>query len=263
MPQSEFTNRLERSLPMLGLGSAFVVLFIYSTITELVPHLLSDRILLTLSLALILTLINFRIWIGGLVLIAVLWLMFSNEQPQPDERLHVIWVSWRVMIDLAFLLITCRLNLFGKQLGLNWKNRGQIVSALQQVMRSDSPGNQEFSLESVSHFWVIARRRILLPVLVTVGLMLIVAPGRQTISEYRLTPGGFRAIQIGLILSVSFLLIATVLNAWTWRKSSAAECWIYLRSVTINWLNPDLRGVAKRRAKKRIATSKNAQQLKE
>ncbi len=75
--------------------------------------------------------------------------------------------------------------------------------------------------------------------------------GLNTIREFRLRPSGYRVLMSGLLLFSVFLLAWLIINEGVWRRLSAAQAGVYVRSVFLKWLHRDLRMVTKRRLKRR------------
>ncbi|MCP4857428.1 MAG: hypothetical protein GY903_23335, partial [Fuerstiella sp.] len=76
--------------------------------------------------------------------------------------------------------------------------------------------------------------------------------GLNTIREFRLRPSGYRVLMSGLLLFSVFLLAWLIINEGVWRRLSAAQAGVYVRSVFLKWLHRDLRMVTKRRLKRRL-----------
>ena len=75
--------------------------------------------------------------------------------------------------------------------------------------------------------------------------------GLNTISTYRLRPAGHRMIVAGLTLFTVFLLVWTLVNELTWRKVTRGQSRVYLNSMMLKTLLPDLRMVIRKRLKLR------------
>lgn len=75
--------------------------------------------------------------------------------------------------------------------------------------------------------------------------------GLNTISTYRLRPSGHRMIIIGLSLFTVFLLAWTLINELTWRRLTKGQSRVYLGSIVLKTLLPDLRMVVRKRLKLR------------
>lgn len=75
--------------------------------------------------------------------------------------------------------------------------------------------------------------------------------GLNTISTYRLRPAGHRMIVVGLTLFTVFLLTWTLVNELTWRKVTRGQSRVYLSSMMLKTLLPDLRMVIRKRIKLR------------
>ncbi|MCA9085519.1 MAG: hypothetical protein KDA81_15775 [Planctomycetaceae bacterium] len=71
--------------------------------------------------------------------------------------------------------------------------------------------------------------------------------GLNTIAEYRLRPGGYRLLVLGLLLFAGYLLTWLLINEGFWRRLSKGQAGIYLRSTMTHWLSPDLRSIILRR----------------
>ncbi|MCR9200996.1 MAG: hypothetical protein NXI04_20345 [Planctomycetaceae bacterium] len=75
--------------------------------------------------------------------------------------------------------------------------------------------------------------------------------GLNTISTYRLRPAGHRMIVVGLTIFTVFLIAWTLINELTWRRITRGQSRVYLSSVMLKTLLPDLRMVIRKRVKLR------------
>lgn len=87
-------------------------------------------------------------------------------------------------------------------------------------------------------------------VILIIAAMIPVAFGRdpELARSFRLLPGGMQAAQIGLFLFTICTIVYVLAGSWEFRRLSPQAARIYLQSVFLAWLDPDLRMTARRTA---------------
>jgi hypothetical protein len=71
-------------------------------------------------------------------------------------------------------------------------------------------------------------------------------------AKYALLASELRAIELGTVLMLVFLISAIVIGQWRWRRMSKAQARIYLRSFLAGWLESDCRLMHRKRARKAV-----------
>ncbi len=67
----------------------------------------------------------------------------------------------------------------------------------------------------------------------------------------RLLPSALRAIQLGFLVCVTYVVVYLFLSEFLWRRNSKQQASLYLRSVSFVWLFRDLKNIARARDKQR------------
>lgn len=94
--------------------------------------------------------------------------------------------------------------------------------------------------------------RIFFPVVVVSFLLAAIPLDPYTPDYARLIPPAVRAITLGIILLLIFVVVNGVVKVVSWRRRSGLELKVFLRSELSQWIHREVSAVAKRQMKLRI-----------
>jgi|GEM_PF-6952949 len=240
------TSVILRILHALGLFC--VVLFIMDLV---LPSSLELSVFLYLAagLALAATSLFWSSWWGVVLVVPILLYLLRWEPRQglQSGMLDDVFVTGLVML---FLVLHSRLtvdSLFQKR---TWKQVRQRVRDDIQTLNEGQLNLRAMIRDGIGMI-DLAGIRCVSSIAIAFAIMLLVPEDPTSVTRLRLTPGGLRAISIGIALGGVVFIFSTIIRAIGWRRLSPSESRIYLRSEAISSLFVELRSVWKRRIKSR------------
>ena len=206
-----------------------------------------------------------RVWTIGLLLLLFLTVLILNEPPAYDAPISfesliiscmvllvVIAASRYYMLSAPLIKISKRSrDRTKKRKFLSWENwKRPIVPKVIESRSSDHFSNYELFTGLL---------RGLFPLAISMVLLWLVPLDRSSVQNFRLTPGGLRAIGLSLSLFCVVVITNGLLNIFVWKKLSASETRIYLHSILGQFLLSETRMVIQRKIKDRRRNSLNNQ----
>lgn len=202
--------------------------------------------------------LSLKRWTGALIFAFCQIELFHMERPTAAPVVNAD--SW-ILTGLTFLLLV----VLSAYRTLQERDTEPAYRLLFRWFREERRPQNSASLEEPEISTEVSR---LLKQLCRAGMLLVVCAlaawmilgmfptrstvtGLNTISVYRLRPEGHRAFVIGLTLFAVFLVFYNLINELTWRRHSTSQSRVFLNSIMLKTLLPDLRMIVRRRLKTR------------
>lgn len=231
-------------LLMCGLGVLFLN-SLASTENVAVPAKLMAVAILTLTL---------KRWTGAIILAFAQVMLFYLEPhiafPSTDAGAII-----NILITVGLIMSTSRFR------SLQDRDHQPIWTSLKHALRhaqSDTPSDVSPGQNFRLFLKQMAKFAVLLTGALLVGSILLAIMPLQSrestfdsIREFRLFPTAYRAMMLGLLLFLFFLPTWIVVNGLFWRRQTAAQASVYLRSTFLQWCHRDLRMIVRRRIRRR------------
>ena len=177
-----------------------------------------------------------------------------------DSFFGIGYLFWLV-IPLIFVSLISRYRTLQEIHGLSSQT---FLSRIKNLAVQHHPGRSDSIITNLRGLFrqLLRMTLILSACLVAAQLILNLVPLPvdrtlfDPVSEFRLTPTGYRLLMIGLGLFVAWLVIWLIINELVWQRHSPSQSSLYLRSVFLDGHIRDLRAIVRRRlkAKKKQAT---------
>ena len=206
--------------------------------------------------------LTLRRWTGALLLALLqTHLYFLEPRGVSDPISEFVWVMATVVLIMAVSRFRCL-----QDIDQHSTVRRLLSELTSSSAHSHRPTSQTMSQSLTTAILTVGRCVLLLIACVLLALLVMsLVPvdttftGLNTIREYRLRPSGYRVIMLGLLLFAVFVVAWLAINEGVWRRLSATQAGIYLRSVFLKWLHRDVRMVIKGRLRRRRRTARRAE----
>lgn len=250
LPEPDVLNPAIVYAVMAGLSGLFVSMW-------LSPN---DSLSRTLIVAFFGVMIGFRFWAVALIFLMVQVGLFVVE-PWSLGAFVYSRGSYLVAIGvLALLISSCRyLTLTSSPSPYRLSNRSSFKVAMQHIRRMPRGDFARFgvlsrSASTVSSMEVVTMLLRIVMSVVAVSILLWAVPLQADSPEYaRLHPSPVRAITLGVILLLVFVLANGLMNVLSWRRLSASEAKVFLRSEVSKWIHREVSAVSRRRIRFRAS----------
>lgn len=184
-------------------------------------------------------------WTAALVLLLIQFHLYLDTPTVPPRDEHEVGI---VLLTLVSLMVVSRLRSTQELSGIDSATRliRSAVSSAESVS-TDRKADEAGSMTEV--LWLAARSVIHIAI---AGMLLQSVPRHEdAVREYGLTAYGLQTIQIGLLLTCAWMIVALPARELYWKRMTATQAGIWLRSQTVKWLHRDLRAIERRRRRLR------------
>ena len=202
-----------------------------------------SAIRLLFAIALVLGLVR---WSGAILLglIQLDLALLDHDLPVPVGVFLDFATS---VLTIALLMAVCRLRSAQELTGAMpvRKVLSLLVGGVADQNTDGYARDDSAALSVFTWLWVFT-------LVTSAGLLLVLLPADMAaVSEYGLTPTGMRCIQVGLVLVIGYTVLTVPLGELWWRRISADQAGVYLRSLYLSWSHADLRMVVRRQIRRR------------
>jgi len=206
--------------------------------------IIASTILLTLML---------RLWIGNIVIVAILAIALATESMSPGPSNSLLIDVFVAMSVLFLMMSTCRLADRPRYLR---PRLSELLSKtyrwLSQFLNDDQNAHLWPNWKALSLLLKHFEGSLIRAALATgvAGVILAMYPEYdRSVEELRLTPTGMRAIVIGVIIAAVVFMASIAVWAIGWYRMSPAQARIYMRSQMVTSMYTELFSILKRRQK--------------
>jgi hypothetical protein len=219
-----------------------------------------DMLSRTLLVVFFAVMIGVRFWAVGLIFLMIQVGLFVVEPGSIGAFVDSRGSSLAAIGVLALLISSCRyLTLTSSPSPYRLSNRSSFKVAMQHIRRVPRGDFARFGVLSrdastVSSMEVVTMLLRIVISVVAVSVLLAAVPLQADAAEYaRLIPPAVRAVTLGVILLLIFVLANSLMNVLSWRRLSSSEAKVFLRSELSKWIHREVSAVSRRRIRFRTS----------